>query len=545
MTLTDSISLLVLAAVAFSLLADRLAIPYPSVLVVGGVALVLVPGIRPIALDPATVLDVFLPPVLFEAAYNAYWRELHRDRLLIAALSILLVFLTTATVAVVAIFLFPGIPSWVAIVLGAVLSPSDSAAPVAILARMRVSPRVIAVITGESLMNDTASVLLYKTAIVGALTGAAHPGTALGALAVSTIGGLALGAIIGLIGTYLIRTVVSHLTYSLLTVALAFLSYLGAERLGLSGVLATATAGSICGLRALPRISAQFRFHGGLVWEVVIFALNAFGFVLIGLQLPTVIGDLAYYDYGTLALYAGAICLTVVATRALFLAVFIGIEHRVRPDLPISWSESAVVGWSGMRGMVTLVTALALPVTAEGSVFPYRDLILFLAFALILFTLVVQVPTLPLLVRRLHLTGDMGGREETLARIAAAKAALSEIERIAEAATLPEADIGRLRTEFEAHLRSVQDSAGGPRGQGDQGRRAGAGLAQHHRERTRGAAQSSPRQADRRRCVAEACPRVGLGRARADPCGNGRIAPATGRLRCSEPDGFSRPGRHR
>src|SRR6185312_12892949 len=265
--------------------------------------LVLVPGIRPLTLDPATVLDIFLPPVLFEAAYNAYWRELRRDRLLIAALAILLVFLTTATVAAVALFLFPGIPVWVAVVLGAVLSPSDSAAPVAILARLRVSPRVIAVISGESVMNDTASILLYKTAIVGALTGAADPGKALGELAVSDLGGLAIGVAAGVAGAWLIRLVLNHLTYSLLTVALSYLSYLGAERLDLSGVLAAVTAGAICGLRALPRVSAQFRFHGGLVWEVVIFVLNALGFVLIGLQLPTVLADLAYYEPETLALY--------------------------------------------------------------------------------------------------------------------------------------------------------------------------------------------------------------------------------------------------
>jgi CPA1 family monovalent cation:H+ antiporter len=460
MTFIDTVSLLFLAAVAFSLLADRLAVPYPSVLVVGGLALVLVPGLKRLQLDPAAVLDIFLPPVLFEAAYNAYWRELRRDRLLIAALAILLVFLTTATVAAIALILFPGIPVWVAIVLGAVLSPSDSAAPVAILARLRVSSRVIAVITGESVMNDTASILLYKTAIVGALTGAADPGRALGALAVSDLGGLALGVAIGFAGTWLIRIVTNHMTYSLLTVGLSYLSYLGAERSGLSGVLAAVTAGAICGLRALPRVSAQFRLHGGLVWEVVIFALNAFGFVLIGLQLPTVIGDLDYYEPAELAFYAGAICLTVLATRILFLGAATLIEHRVRPDAPISWRESAVVGWSGMRGIVSLAASLALPLTAEGSVFPYRDLILFLAFALILFTLVVQVPTLPLLVRRVRMMGDMRSGEERLARTAAAQAALDEIDRIAEARQLPEAEIERLRIEFAEQLRVAQGDDG-------------------------------------------------------------------------------------
>jgi CPA1 family monovalent cation:H+ antiporter len=457
MSFIDTVSLLFLSAVGLSLLADRLAVPYPSMLIVGGLALVLVPGIRPIQLDPGTVLSVFLPPVLFEAAYNAYWRELRRDRLLIAALSILLVFATTATVTGAALLLFPGIPLWVAIVLGAVLSPSDSAAPVAILARMRVSSRIIAVITGESLMNDTASILLYKTAIAGALTGVAHPQAALGALSVSTMGGLGFGVATGLIGAWLIRATRDHLTYSLLTVGLAYLSYLGADRLGWSGVLSAVTAGSLCGLRALPRVSAQFRFHGGLVWEVVIFALNAFGFVLIGLQLPTVIGDLSYYELGDLALYAGAICLTVLATRIAFLLATTGIEHRIRPGAPISWRESAVVGWSGMRGIVTLIAALALPVTMEGSVFPYRDLILFLAFALILFTLVVQVPTLPLLVRRLRLTGDMGSREETMARIAAANAALKQIDRLADDALLPDGDIEHLRAEYSGRLMAAQE----------------------------------------------------------------------------------------
>ena len=459
MTFIDTVSLLFLAAVAFSLLADRFRIPYPSVLVVGGLALVLVPGIQQLRLDPAAVLDIFLPPVLFEAAYNAYWRELRRDRLLIAALAILLVFLTTATVAGVALVLFPGIPVWVAVVLGAVLSPSDSAAPVAILARLRVSPRVIAVITGESVMNDTASILLYKTAIVGALTGAADPGMALGALAISDVGGLVVGIGVGLAGAWLIRIVINHLTYSLLTVALAYLSYLGAERLDLSGVLAAVTAGAICGLRALPRVSAELRFHGGLVWEVVIFALNALGFVLIGLQLPTVLADLSYYEPETLAFYAGAISLTVVATRLLFLGAFTLVEHRVRPDAPISWRESAIVGWSGMRGIVSLAASLALPLTAEGSVFPYRDLILFLAFALILFTLVIQVPTLPLLVSRMRLTGDMRGGEEALARAAAARAALDEIDRLAEAMALPDAELDRLRAEFAEHLSAAEGEA--------------------------------------------------------------------------------------
>jgi CPA1 family monovalent cation:H+ antiporter len=455
-TFIDTISLLFLAAVAFSLLADRFRIPYPSVLVIGGLALVLVPGIQQLQVNPAAVLDIFLPPVLFEAAYNAYWRELRRDRLLIAALAILLVLLTTVTVAAVAQVLFPGIPVWVAVVLGAVLSPSDSAAPVAILARLRVSPRVIAVITGESVMNDTASILLYKTAIVGALTGAADPGKALGVLATSDLGGIAVGVAVGLAGAWLIRIVVNHLTYSLLTVALSYLSYLGAERLDLSGVLAAVTAGAICGLGALPRVSAQLRFHGGLVWEVVIFALNALGFVLIGLQLPTVIADLAYYEPETLAFYAGTICLTVVATRLLFLGAFTLVEHRVRPDAPISWRESAIVGWSGMRGIVSLAASLALPLTVEGSVFPYRDLILFLAFALILFTLVVQVSTLPLLVRRMRLMGDMRGGEEALARAAAARAALDEIDRLADATALPDADLDRLRAEFADHLRTAE-----------------------------------------------------------------------------------------
>jgi NhaP-type Na+/H+ or K+/H+ antiporter len=274
---------------------------------------------------------------------------------------------------------------------------------------------------------------------------------------VSDLGGLALGIAVGFAGAWLIRIVLNHVTYSLLTVALSYLSYLGAERLCLSGVLAAVTAGAICGLRALPRVSAQFRFHGGLVWEVVIFALNAFGFVLIGLQLPTVMGDLDYYEPRTLAFYASAICLTVLATRVLFLGTFTFVEHRVRPSARILWRESAIVGWSGMRGIVSLVAALALPVTAGGSVFPYRDLILFLAFALILFTLVIQVPTLPFLVRRVHMTGGIHNEEETLARLAATKAGGAQIELIAETAVLPEAEIERLRMDCDQRLLEIQD----------------------------------------------------------------------------------------
>jgi len=465
MTFVDTLTLLFLAAVAFSLLADQLKVPYPSALVVGGLLLILVPGVGQLRLDPPVVLDVFLPPLLFEAALNAYWRELRRDRLLIAALAILLVFLTTTAVAGVALILFPGIPVWVALVLGAVLSPSDSAAPVAVLARLRVSPRVIAVITGESVMNDTASILLYKTAIVAALTGAPDLRHALGTLVFSDLGGLVLGTFVGFLGAWLVRVAVNHLTYSLLTVALSYLSYLGAERLGMSGVLAAATAGAVCSLRALPRVPPQFRVYGGFVWEVVIFVLNALGFVLIGLQLPAVLADLSFYKPEALAIYGLAICATVVAARLLFLAAFELVERRFRPASSLSWRDSVVIGWSGARGIVSLAASLALPLTREGSVFPYRDLILFLTFTVILFSLVVQVPSLPLLVRRMRMTGNMGGGEEALARTAAAQAALEEIDRLAEILELPNGTREHLRAEVGDRLRAVgQSTAGRPAG---------------------------------------------------------------------------------
>lgn len=453
MTTLDAVFLCLGSAILLALATRRLAVPYPSILVLGGLAVAMIPGIPVLAIEPQVILSIFLPPVLFEAASRLSRRDMRANAVPAGILALLLVAATCAAVAALAIWLFPGIPLPVAIVIGAIVAPADSVSSEAVLTRLKVSRRVITTLAGEGLVNDTISVVVYKLAVGAVLASAVSlPGAVL-EFVLSIGGGAVFGIAIGWIGVRLLRACGEHVTYTLLSLMLAFVTYIIAERIGLSGPVATVAAGVVRAVLTPETVSAELRFNAGVTWEVVIFALSALGFLLIGVQLPAVIDGLKFYSTGELALYAAAAIVAVVVTRFLLVIAWASAGRFFpRRTVRLSWRDDIVIGWSGMRGLVSLAAALALPPTPEGSVFPYRDLALFFSFAVILFTLVAQGLSLAAMVRILHAGHDGSEEEARLGRIEAAEAALEVLDLLAEQGAAGGAGLDALRGEYLSHL---------------------------------------------------------------------------------------------
>jgi CPA1 family monovalent cation:H+ antiporter len=433
----EAVVVLLVAATALALLARRIGIPYPILLVLGGLALGLVPGLPTIELEPDLVFLLFLPPILFGAGYFTSLRDFRRNLRAILLLSVGLVIATTVTVAIVAEALVPGMGWAAAFALGAIVAPPDAVAATSIFQRLGVPRRVVTILEGESLVNDATALVAYRFAVIAALTGSFSIEAAGLTLVAVAVGGVAFGLLMGIVIAWVLR----HVDDPVFSVVLTFLApvsiYLPAEEFGLSGVLATVAAGIWVGRHAPREMSSSVRVAGGAAWQVLLFLINGTVFILIGAQLPSVIEALEGYSPGQLIGLAVVICVTVIAVRILW--VYPGtyvpraLSKAIRTGEPYPPPRNVfIVSWAGMRGVVSLAAALALPLTLEdGTPFPQRDLIIFLAFAVILATLVGQGLTLPFFVRRLGIVADSGdAHEEAHARMAAASAALLRIDEL-------------------------------------------------------------------------------------------------------------------
>ena len=449
---------LLAAALILSAMATRFAIPYPSFLVMGGLILGFLPIVPGVELDPELAFALFLPPILFEAAYYTSWRDFRANGRAIASLAVGLVAFSTWAVARVADRLIPEMPLGSAVVLGAIVSPPDAAAATAVLRRMHLPRRVIAIVEGESLVNDAVALVIYNFAVAAVVTGRFSRSDAALALGVTIVGSIALGLFIGWAWTKLAERLTDPLLAIPGSFLTAFAAYLAAERLDLSGVLSVVAAGLYFARRAPTALTADARLGGAVVWRTTIFILNALAFVLVGLQLPQILNDLRDYPIATLATDGAAIAGTAILVRLVWV---VGISQTLRlvsrrshRERFGSWREALVIGWSGMRGLVSLAAALALPeTTADGLPFPARPLVLFLAFAVILGTLVAQGLTLSSLVRLVGLDHDSGDdEEEREARMAAAKAAIDAIDALAENPALPKEVLDRVRYLYSARI---------------------------------------------------------------------------------------------
>jgi len=430
------IILLLLAVVAgLTVVARWLAIPYPIVMTIGGLALSFVPNLPRVELPPEVVFLVFLPPILFAAAYTMSPRELRMYARPIGLLAIGLVLATTLVVGVAVHALVPEIGWAAAFALGAIVSPPDAVAATSIARRLGLPRRAVAILEGESLVNDATALVALRLAIAAAATGTFSFAEAASSFFIVAVGGVAIGLAVGFVLVWIEGRLNDPPVEVLVSLLGPFAAWIPAEAIHVSGVLSVVTAGLILG-RAAPRVmSSDTRILGSGVWQMAIFVLNGLVFILIGLQLPTITGSLrADRSFGELAVLGVTVSLAVILVRLAW--VFLGtylprwLSSRIRErEAQQSPRVVLVVAWAGMRGVVSLAAVLALPLTVEGGApFPGRDLLLFLTFSVILATLVGQGLSLPWLIRRLGVGDDGSAEHEELhAREAATAAALDRI----------------------------------------------------------------------------------------------------------------------
>jgi monovalent cation/hydrogen antiporter len=450
---------LLLAAAGLAVVANRTGVPYPIPLVLGGAAIGFIPGVPDVELDPDLVLLLFLPPLLYGAAFFTSLRDLRRNARPIALLSIPLVFVTMCAVAVLGHEVI-GLDWGTAFVLGAIVSPTDAVAPAEIMRRVGAPRRLVAVIEGENLTNDWTALVLYKFAVAAVVTGTFSLGEATLKFAWSGIGGLAIGLIAGWIIREIRRRIDDppiEITISLLS---GYAAYLPAEELGVSGVIAAVTVGVYMGWHTPELTTPVMRLQGVAVWEILTFLLNAILFLLVGLQLPNVIDAISGHTTGELILWGVLVSAVVIAVRMVwqFTVVYLirAVDRRaVQRARRSTWQQRVVIGWAGMRGSVSLAAALALPLRTDAEApFPERDLIIFLAFAVILATLVGQGLTLGPLIRKLEVRDDGSEeREEVSARIRLAEAAIARAEELSGEDWVRDDTIERVRGLYDYRRR--------------------------------------------------------------------------------------------
>jgi Na+/H+ antiporter len=443
------------AAVALTWLARRVDVPYPIVLVLGGAVIAFVPGLPPFPLDPEIILVVVLPPILYQAALITSWRDFRANLRAISLLAVGLVIATTVAVAGTLKLLVPELPWAAAFALGAIVSPPDAVAATAIMSRTNMPRRIATILEGESLVNDASGLVLYKFAVAAALTGTFSMIEATGEFALVAAGGITVGFLLGRLFVAIHPRLGDPFIEILLSLVLPYAAYLAAEGISASGVLAVVTAGLVRGQHAPEAFSPRTRLLAMSVWNIAVFVLNCLIFILIGLQLPDHVEAMQTHSLGRAIGYGLALSVVAIAVRMIwvFMATYLplwvlGWFGRVEAVPPLQ--HATVIGWSGMRGIVSLAAALALPLaTGGGEPFPQRELLVFLAFVVIFVTLVIPGLTLAPLARSLKVCGDWGVHEEqNLARATTAGAALEELNRLEQEQDVSPEIAASLRNEY-------------------------------------------------------------------------------------------------
>jgi CPA1 family monovalent cation:H+ antiporter len=448
----DALTIAALLTAVLGLLvgAHALRVPYPILLVLGGLALGFIPGVPDLQLTPELVLVGILPPLLYATAYYTPLREMRQTARSISSLALGLVFATIVAVAAVAHYAI-GMPWPVGFVLGAIVAPTDPVAATAIADRVGLPRKLVVIIEGEGLLNDATALTAYKFAVAAGVGGSFSLFEATWQFVGAVVGGIAVGLAVG----FLIRQVRRRIDHSPTEVAIAlfsgYLAYLPAEALHVSAVLAAVTVAVYMGWYTPELTNARTRLQGEAVWEIVTFVVNALLFTLVGLQLRGIVQSIHGHSLATLVAWGALVSGAVIGVRLVWVyaATYLqwSLIPRVRAREPFPNPRAVgVVAWTGMRGGVTLAAALALPLTTDaGGPFPDRNLVVFLAFAVIVATLVIQGLTLQPLVRLLDLPHREDADQETAARLYAADAALDRLDELATEDWAREEPVERLR----------------------------------------------------------------------------------------------------
>jgi monovalent cation/hydrogen antiporter len=463
MALFQLITALLLIGAILTAWGRRLNLPYPALLALAGAALALLPHAPRVELDPRLALVLFVAPVLLNTAFDTSPRDLGFYWRPIAALAIGAVIATVASVAVVTRWILPEVSWPVAIALGAIVAPSDATAATAVISQLRPPHRLLVVIEGESLFNDAGALLIYRFAVAAAVTGAFNGWTVVPIVLLETVGSVVLAAILAWLSLAILVRIEDVATSIIIQFLSTFAVWILADAIGLSGIITVVVYAILVARRAPAVMPARLRIPSYAVWDVAVFVLNVLAFILVGLQVRPILEHLSRFLLNRYWAAAAAICAAVILVRLVWIGGYAFVAKRLAPlrlnprnpaTQPPTWRGALLAGWCGMRGIVTLAAALALPDGANGTpAFPHRDFVIFAAFAVVLVTLVVQGLTVrPLLIAlKLHDDGSVE-REVWLARVATAQAAL---------ATLPPADGASdphspLRVQYELRARHAE-----------------------------------------------------------------------------------------
>jgi monovalent cation/hydrogen antiporter len=447
----------VAVVVAGSVLARRIRVPVPVVLVLLGLAYAVLPGPN-LELDPDVVLAVVIPPLLYAAAIEASLFDIRAHLRQVASLSVGLVLATACAVGAVLHVILPGLPFAAALALGAAVAPPDPVAALGVARRAGLPPRLITLVEGEGLLNDATALTAYRVAVSAAVGGGFSMLGATGRFAFAAAGGVAAGLAVAWVARQLYRRLDDPLLENAVSLATPFAAYLAAEELHASGVLAVVIAGLWVSHSSPVIVSAATRLQTLAVWRLIALMLEGVVFLLIGQQVPRVLGGLDETTPGRTLLACGLTVAVVLLVRPLWLLLVEQLPGRLLggSGLRLGWREVVALSWAGTRGVITLAAAFALPTTtADGQPFPHRDLLLLCAYLVVLVTLVGQGLTLGPVLTMLGLQEDRAGRLRARgeARVAAAEAALRQVDELAEAEGADGDVLDRLRRDAERRVR--------------------------------------------------------------------------------------------
>jgi Na+/H+ antiporter len=395
-----------------TMLSKRWKVSYPILLVIAGLLISLIPGLPPVRLQSEIVFLIFLPPLLFFAAWNTSWKSFWEERRRISMLAFGLVIITSGGIAVLCHYMIPNFSLATGFLLGAIISPPDAVATSSILEGKHISKKVVMILEGESLVNDASSLIVFRFAMMAILTGGFSLGAAYREFFMVTGGGIVVGlmmaGLVYLIHRFMPTTPDIDTTMTLLA---PYIMYMSAEHFRFSGVMAVVSGGLFLSARSHEVFNYGSRLQVSVVWKTINFLLNGLVFILIGLQMKSVMHGLQIFSLSRALFYSAVISVVTILIRILWvwpLSYWRFLLSKKRKPGDIFPARSTfIVAWSGMRGVVSLASALSIPlVLTDGNAFPFRDLILFITFSVIFVTLVIQGLSLPFIIRILHVPGD-------------------------------------------------------------------------------------------------------------------------------------------
>lgn len=466
---------LIFLAVILVGIAQKIHFPYPIVLVLGGIAIGFLPGLEVISFDPNLILLIVLPPILYYAAFSISFREFKRNWREIFSLALGLVIITTLVVGIVFKWIFPEFSWALAFAFGAIVSPPDAIAATTILKRFAISPRLLAILEGESLINDASALVLYRLAIAALLSGAFSLTEASFQFLKIVIGGIVIGFIFGIVLQNFSRKYLDSVTAVLFSFTIPYITYISADFLGVSGVLAVVVNG-LLGSRIVAKHHSSFRrVLGFACWDILVIFMNCFIFILIGLQLRLFISVMTLKEIMSSIAYAAFVTLALIVVRLLWIyskstIAYFKTQSNSKNDKLLSQilREATIAGWSGMRGIVSLTAALALPYTVvNGLPLEGRDTVIFMTFIVILITLLLPSLTLRKLLSIMKIDHHMNHHEAHQARKRLAKVAQEKIHHLHKEKNVTEREFNFLinyfvsqRYVFEistSHLKKMSD----------------------------------------------------------------------------------------